>query len=508
MKGRFLLIITMVFISFCAAAQQIIFSEPLTEDSKDMNFDVIGKMKNNIIILKNNRSKYAAYVYNDSMELKEKEALDFFPAKVINVDYVAYPDFFYLIYQYEKKSIVYCMSVKMGADGKKINEPVELDTTHISGLGENKIYSTIYSEDKKKIMVFKIQKREDNFHFATILFDNQLQKLHKTRQNLIYDENKSMFSDFMLDNEGNFVFSAATKKTSRENFSSLLLITKTMEGDDFLKRKLNLNDAYIDEVKIKIDNINKRYILNTFYYKERNSQIDGIFCSIWDAKGDTAFGNVFSHFEDDLRTMAKSSGNIKNAFNDFFIRNIILKKDGSFILHAEDFSSQSTGNNNNNWNRNDYLFGTPYYYNPYDYYNRYNYMYDNFYRPYGYGNNQSQRFYYNNILVLSVSKKGMPEWTNIISKQQNSDDKDNHLSYISFITGGEIHFLFNDVTRREKTLLDNVLLNDGSTKRNPSLRTYDKGYEFMPRFAKQIGARQAIIPCTLRSQLCFAKVDF
>ncbi len=29
----------------------------------------------------------------------------------------------------------------------------------------------------------------------------------------------------------------------------------------------------------------------------------------------------------------------------------------------------------------------------------------------------------------------------------------------------------------------------GSIKRNPTLRTYEKGFEFMPKFAKQIGCK-------------------
>ena len=499
------------FAAFCSItfAQQIIFSEPFSEDNRDMNFDIIGKVNDNIIIFKNLRNKYSLNVYSDSMVLNEKVDLDFLPGKVFNVDYIAYPDFFYLIYQYQKKSIIYCMGVKMGADGKKMSEPIELDTTQIGGFSDNKIYSTINSDDRKKIMVFKIQKRDDKFQFATILFDNQLQVLHKSRQNIDYDDNKSTFSDFLLDNEGNFIFSVAVKTGSRAYYSSLFLITKGSTSDNFLSHTLNLNKTFIDEVKIKIDNVNKNYIINSFFYKESNGPIDGLYCSIWDAKRDSTVATVLSRFDNDLRSMAKSSGNVKNAFNDFFIRNIILKKDGSYILHAEDYSMQSSGINN--WNRNDFLYGSPYL-NSYNYYNYYNPGYGGYYRPYGwYGNSggsQNTRNYYDNILVMSVAKNGIPDWTNIIPKQQYSDEKDNHLSYNTFSTGGELHFIFNDITRRDKLLMDKVLSLDGTLKRNPTLRTYDQGYEFMPRFAKKIGPRQVIIPSTFRGKICFAKVDF
>ena len=193
-------------------AQQIIFSEPLREDGRDMNFDILGKMNGNILVFKNLRYKYALNVYNDSMQLKEKIELDFIPNKAFNVDCITYPDFFYLIYQYQKKGILYCMAVKVDGNGKKMNEPVQLDTTAIGGLGDNKIYSTINSEDKKKIMIFKIQKKDDKVNFLTKLYDSQLQLQHQSRLQLDYDERKDIFSDFFVDNEGNFIFVGEYKK--------------------------------------------------------------------------------------------------------------------------------------------------------------------------------------------------------------------------------------------------------------------------------------------------------
>jgi hypothetical protein len=118
------------------------------------------------------------------------------------------------------------------------------------------------------------------------------------------------------------------------------------------------------------------------------------------------------------------------------------------------------------------------------------------------------RYYNDNILVLSISKTGTPEWTNIINKQQTSDDNDNYLSFTLFNTSGEMHFLYNDITRRDKLLSDNIITPGGSVKRSPTLRTYERGFEFMPKYAKQVGAKQIIIPCTYRGQICFAKIDF
>lgn len=489
----------------CSNAQQIVFSEPTKENIRDMNFEIIGKVNKNILIFHDVRWKYAVNVYDDSLQLKEKVAIDFIPNKTINVDFIAYPDFFYLIYQFQKKGVLYCMAVKMGADGRKINEPVELDTTHVGTFGDNKIYSTIFSEDKQKIMVFKIQKIDDRFHFVTLLFDKQLQRIHKTRQSMEYNERKDVYSEFVLDNDGNLVFAGSLKEGSNSSPSTLYLIIKQAMQDTFSRKKLNLKDAYSDEVKLKVDNVNKKYILNSFYNKERRSNINGIYCAIWDARGDSNYAAVFTELGDSIRNFAKSSGSLKFAFNDFFIRNILLKKDGSYVLTAEDFSTQSTGLNN--WNRYDYLYG-PGSINSYDYY-LYNNGYGSYYRPFGsFGNNQSTRFYYYNVLVMGVSKTGIPEWTEIIHKQQFADDNDNYLSYGIFNTGGGIHFLYNDISKRNTLLSETIITPDGKSKRNPTIKNYEKEYEFMPRFTKQVGPRQVIVPCTYRSQISFAKIDF
>jgi hypothetical protein len=74
--------------------------------------------------------------------------------------------------------------------------------------------------------------------------------------------------------------------------------------------------------------------------------------------------------------------------------------------------------------------------------------------------------------------------------------------------GAEIHFLFNELERRNQLIADQSIDASGSLKRNPTLKSLDKGYEFMPKFAKQVSAKQMIVPCIYRNYICFAKVDY
>ncbi|MFZ1261617.1 MAG: hypothetical protein WAQ93_14130, partial [Chitinophagaceae bacterium] len=194
---------------------------------------------------------------------------------------------------------------------------------------------------------------------------------------------------------------------------------------------------------------------------------------------------------------------MKMAFNDYFIRNIITRKDGGILIGTEAYYTTSRFNN---WNRWDYLYGSPYmssfnnsyYYSPY--YSNY------FWRSRS--NNQAVRYHADNIAVLSFDNKGKLEWTNVMGKSQYDDESDDLLSYQLMNTGGQIHFLFNQQERRNNLLSDYSITPDGVMTRSPTLKNLDKGYEFMPQYGKQVSSRQMIVPCLYRNYICFAKIDY
>jgi hypothetical protein len=80
-----------------------------------MNFDIIGKIDGNFLIYKNNRNRYAISVYDNSMNLKDQIDLKFLPDKTLNIDFVAYPDFAWLIYQFQKEMCFIAMPSKLTA---------------------------------------------------------------------------------------------------------------------------------------------------------------------------------------------------------------------------------------------------------------------------------------------------------------------------------------------------------------------------------------------------------
>ena len=157
------------------------------------------------------------------------------------------------------------------------------------------------------------------------------------------------------------------------------------------------------------------------------------------------------------------------------------------------------------FNRWDYLYGYNPYVSPLDYYSS-TYNPYNPYNRYGYGS--ATRYNAENILVLSFDKDCNLEWSNVIPKSQFDDETDNLISHHIVNTGGELHFLYNQYERRTQLLSDQSISPEGKLTRYPTLRNLDKGYEFMPRYGKQISSKQIVMPCLYRNYLCFAKIDF
>jgi len=493
---------------FSATAQKIAYTEPDKDDTKRTNFDIIGKVGGNYLIFKNNRNDNAISVYNADMKLIEKVDIDREKQKWINVDFIPYADNAWMIYQYQQKSVLYCMAVKIDGNGKMLSRPLELDTTRIGWAADNKIYTTIYSDDKRRIMVFKINSRNPkNFVFTTILFDEQLQPIERRQLNMPMEERNEYFTDFLIDNEGTMVFGKYVRRGG-DYVTNLNLVTKSPDATEFAIHDMKTGDRVLDDIKIKIDNNNRRYLFSTLYYKQRRGNIEGLYTISWDRGSSSIFQERLYSFSDELRAQAKGpDANIRTAFNDYFIKNIVVRKDGGYIIIAE--SQYTTSRGGGPFNRWDYMgFNSPwispynYYYSPY-YYNAFGGPYYN-----RWGNGSPNRYHSENIVLMSFNRSDSLEWSNVISKTQYDDQTDALISHQMMITGGEIHFLFNLYERRALLLNDQSVEPDGKIDRNPTFKNLDRGIEFMARYGKQVSARSMIIPCQFRNYLIFAKIDF
>jgi hypothetical protein len=489
------------------SAQKIIYSEYEREDSRRMPFEVAGKTGSNFLVYKFTKNRHWIVAFDNDMRQVAKTEQSYIPNndRVINIDFFPYADFCYIIYQYQRKNVVYCMASRVDANGKPTGDRMELDTTHIGFSANNRIYTVVSSEDKNRICVFKINSRNRKlFVMSTLLYDKRLQLLKKSRLQIPVEERNENLGDFSLDNEGDLVFSWFFRN-SNDNIIKAALMIKPAMSDSLMKKELDIEKTLLDEVHIKVDNFNRRYLLTSLFYKERKGNIDGFYFFMWDKSSARPVYENTVAFSEEIRREARGDASVKMAFNDYFIRQIIIRRDGGFIIGSEAFYTTSRFNN---WNRWNYLYNSPFYSPYYDNIYYYSPYFTNAYWNNRYSSSQAVRYHADNIAVFSFDAAGKLEWNNVVGKSQFNDETDDMVSYQLMNTGDQLHFLFNLQERRNNLLTDYSISPAGELTRSPTLKNLDKGYEFMPKYGKQVSAKQMIIPCIYRTYICFAKVDF
>ncbi len=496
---------TVLLITFFLAgySQGIRYSDVIKEDVRDINFEVIGKVSDRIHIYKNVRWKHMLAVYDANMNLVSNSRMQFMPDKTINVDFVVYPDHSVLVYQYLKKNVIYCMAARVDAEGRKIGEPVLLDTARIGMLMDRKIHGTVYSEDRSHILVYRMQKKNNSLLLKTLLFDKNLNLKETSLTSLPFDDYRDVYSEMSVDNNGNVVFIHERRRANRDGVIGLNVYTKNVGVKEVIMHRIPLSDVAVDEVSLKIDNLNRKYLLYSLYYDQPGGSIYGLFTTRLEPNSTPATG-AFIPFSDSLRETLSSRGISRNAFDNMFIREIIVRRDGGFIINMEDHYSYAS-NSPTSWNRFNYLTNSAYP-GSHDYY-MYNPSYRNYYRSYPFNQLQAVRYYYNDIAILSIDKDLQPEWSTIIHKKQVSDESDNFLSYTRMNQGSEILYLFVENEKKNEVVTNHSVLPDGTVKRNGTLRGNETGFEFMPRLAKQVSQRQVVIPALYRGFITFALVE-
>lgn len=500
----FLTFLLPLFCALSVSAQKIVYSDVDEDDSRRTRFEVIGKVSGNFLVYKNNRNKNFISVFNNDMEQVAKEQLDFIEEDdLINIDFFPYSDFTYLVYQYRKKRVVYCDAVKIDGNGKRISDIMTLDTTHI-GYGNNRIYTTISSEDKSKLMLFKINtKNKERYVVSTILLDNNLTDIHRSQFAINMEEDRDYLDEFSVDNDGDMVFIKGNRNSS-ENILTSSLFYKPAQSDSLFVTSVQPEKLFLDEIHVKVDNVNKRYFLTSFYYGKKRGDIEGFYFYVFDKqlKQPVMLNSVA--LTEELRREAKgNNANVRTAFNDYFIRNVIIRRDGGFIINTESYYTTSRGMP---WNRWNYLYGGPL--SMYDFYTPYSPYSSAWYYRNRFDSRSNMRYNADNITILSFDRTGRLEWNNVIHKEQFDDESDDRISYQTVNTGGQIHYVFNIDEKRALLLNDFTLSPNGQITRNPTLKNLDRGYEFMPKYGKQVSSYQLIVPCFYRNNICFAKVEF
>lgn len=507
MKIVFAYILTLLILSNCAFGQTITYSTILRADTKNMRFEILGRFAENIIVYKNINKSNRLAVYDNNMALKETIKLDYVSDNSINIDFIKYPDSAILFWQYEKGSITYCKAAKINGDGKLIGDVKFIDSTKVNFFGNKVMYTLTWSEDKSKILMYKTISRNDTYTLVTKIYNDKFELQDSTRGNYDFNNNRESFTDLQIANNGNFIF-CKLKENSREEYINTLEVHVKKYKENTLKIvNVPLADQLIQAPAVKIDNVNSFYLLSSFLYKKNRGTIEGLMQATIDNTDIKLSQKENTLFADSIIANLSGKPDWNNAFDNFILKNIILKKDGGFVLMAEEFIKQRRfGNNFDNRFNNGFNNGT-FFGNPNDFY-LFNRGFNGYYRQFDDVNGRDITYNYNDIIVAVFSKTLQLQHATVINKTASDVETDNYLSFANMVGGGEINFLFLQKDNNRQVLSRHALQANGSITRYPTVKSREAGYEFMPRLSRQTGLRQMIIPCLSKNSIAFAKIDF
>lgn len=530
MKRIFFSIILILSTQF-VFAQDIIYADVIKNDVQRMNFEILGKVANNYLVYKELKGQNRISVYDEGMRLIQEVPIKNLPPRnqVLDMAFFTGSRNAHMTYQYQSGNIVYLMAATIEANGQILNEPIALDTTMIDYKTESKIYNSVKSDDGSKIILFKInRKNRQLYQFYAKLYNSEMNLLNEDEFTIPMDDESYKLADYSLTNSGKLVFVKYSRLKSG-NIAAAEIIERDAQSSTYnvhgLGSAIGLNNLFLDDIKLKIDEQQQRYLLASLYSNSKKGNIDGMYVAAFGKKDGNRLFEKTTIFDDDFRQRAKNGTGLKTVFNDFFINNVVLQDDGSFTIATEAFYTSG----NNSWDRWGY-WGSPYFYggwgfgwggwgspgwgwggywSPYRFYSPFyysSYWWGGWGPGWGYGYDRST-FHADNIAVISFDKNGNKQWDNVIVKRQSDTETDGSISYQVLHQNQNIHFLLNNAGKIA-SLEDITISENGTMHENPPINAKEKRLDFMPRYGRQVGTYEMIIPYRLKNNISFAKVRY
>lgn len=499
---KILFFIVLACVSMVALSQKVVYPENAYGErvGNIRYFQIVGRVSDHFLVYENQKSQNFLRVYDDSMNLKSNIKLTFRPEKFLFTKFFDYPDFAWMIYVYRRNNIDYFMAAKINGDGEVVGKPKVLDKSHV-GVGATQFINVLRSKDKSKILIYKDHRQLDRVDFTNLVFNSDMQLIHRSENVTYYNRNEEIFDNFSVNNEGDWLFTREKHPNihsfPRAEIQSAQLYTQYHNEDTLRSSNLPMENISLQALSLNIDNLNKHVILNSLY--SSNSNIDGLYTAVWNQSDTSWASSKVTQLGKTIRDLANPKRLNKAALDNFYIQHIFLKKDGGFIVAAEQRTS---------------VYSTP---NPDIPYRSPSFaLYDTYQndREQFLGSSQTHLnthisgAEYGNILVLDADSSGNLQWGNVVPKNQYGDVDLGWISYATVYRGDKLNFIYNEPYKQIWLLQNQNVTSKGNVSMNPLMQGLKNKHIFMPSRGRQISSDEFIIPVIHNNNLCFAKINY
>lgn len=477
-----LFLFALVFFAPATRAQKILYSPYEKFDFRSGEFSVVGKVGGKLYVYRGSAEGYYLDAYNDGMERLATVILDFLPRRAFGVKFITYTDKIIVLHQVTESNRVIQYATLLDASGRLARDPVQVDEVKASFLGgRSGLYNYAISHDKKQLVFYGAGTKGAELSTKVVWLDDELNKTGQSDLNFTAD-NTVAFGEGVVTNDGEFLLPVYTPYGARDYADRVWMLSVQRGGTAYDDTEVPLDGLFAAGTYMELSLTGDRVYVGGFYSDKKNGNFEGIIYTYYDvaARGFKEFRTI--PFSERMRN-ATGERSLKRAFNDFRVRQLIVRNDGGFVMIAEDFFVTT---------RNSYNQG-------FGYYSWYYPTMSASVREYNFGD----------ILAISCNGSGQPEWAEFIRKLQYSqEDGGLFSSYALINTGGSLGFLFNDFnTTRSKIQLASLDAN-GKVFINSLTGYNNDDPDWLPRSGKQVSAKEFVAPCLKRNQICFAKVVF
>lgn len=477
------LYILILFSTFTAAnAQNVIYSRSDAFDFRSDVYHIVGNCGGRTYTYINNSEGARLDAYSDSMTKVATVLLDFFPERIYQSQFITYPDRIVVLYQaLESNKVVQYMAL-LDAKGLLKGKPIQIanEKTGIFG-ATRQYYSAAISDNKKHILIYSARNKGKEILFEGT-WVNENGNIIKRSKAKFKTDNIAEHGDVNITNDGTVYMAAYTPVGSEAYADQYWLLSLPAGGTTFSSVEMELGEKYATAGYTRVDNVNNRVYFGGFYANSKNGNYNGIIYAAYDIAQNKYEIKRFIPFDKEL-AMAANARNKGGIFDNYQVRQLIVKNDGGFVLISEEQYTTM---------RSTFTPGFGYY---------------SFYTPFV--NSAVREYHYNDIMALSYDKNGVREWHSFIKKDQYSqEDEGVFSSYALLNSGGTLAFLYNDFdTRRSRIQLATLTPEGLMDSHGLATETIDYP-DWLPRYAKQISSKSLLIPCFRKKQICFSKVTF
>ncbi len=469
-------------------AQKVVFSQPQRLPTKVMEYEIVGKTSQGLVVHKSGTKYNELEMYDlTTMKLKWTKEMLLGDKKAKVEEIIAYKDELIVIFTVKQKSETFLYVRRTTPDLKPLGDDVELDkVVRKFGTYGFEFFVDI-SKNKKYINILR-----HNYDFSgldnidCILIDTKLKVVAK--KNVHIDERPNVLDKTFLSNEGVIFFGQGINKRTLLNnqpqFESLKLLKYDYRKDELKLTIVDEGDYLINEVDFAVDDKNGRVIIVGFYSQKQASTSDGYLYVYVDLKTDELKQHTIATFSIDFYQKIESIKGYrsrKKATN-LNINELIVRNDGGILLLAESAYSTSRSVTRS-------AFDT--------YYNSRRTM-------------EVTNFYHDDIIVLSIHPDGSLYWDNVLRKKQYSEDDEGYFSSFGVVNvRSALNLIFNEEITKNTNINGYVLDAKGDYKIQSliSIREYD--LMMAPQYSKQLSFSEVVLPAfNSRNEFMLAKISF